>query len=120
MSKKLSAFSRYVSHVRRSSKHVQQIHAVTFAGGVTLLLASAILYFDYGFWQERYDSKEMVIEKKIESDSLSPTQMFSQFINEVGGKMSSLQSGGNALLEGRETYSQKEEFLLEGTSTKSQ
>lgn len=120
MAKKHSIFSRYVSHVRRSSKHIQQIHALFFAGGVTVLLASAILYFDYGFWHERYDSKEVVVEKKIEDGSKSPTEMFSQFIDEVGSKMNTVKSGGNALLEGKASYSQREEFLLGATTTEGQ
>jgi hypothetical protein len=116
MSKKHSIFSRYVSHIRRSSKHIQQIHALFFAGGVTVLLASAILYFEYGFWRERYHSNEVTIEQKIEDGSKSPAEMFSQFISEVGSKMDTVKSGGNALLEGRESYSQREEFLF-GTTT---
>ncbi len=120
MSKKLSVVSRYVSHIRRSSKHVQQIHAVAFSGGITMLLAWGILYFDYGFWHERYDVNKVTAEAKIEDTSKSPTEMFSQFIKEAGSKVTILKSGGNALLEGKETYSQKEEFLLGATTTEGQ
>ncbi len=120
MSKKHSFVSRYVSHVRRSSKHVQQIHAVAFSGGITMLLAWGILYFDYGFWHERYDSKRVAVEEKIEETSKSPVEVFSQFVTEVGNKIDVLKSGGNALLEGKETYSQKDEFLLGSTTTEGQ
>lgn len=87
-----------------------------FAGGITVLLAFFILYFDYGFWRERYNSNEVIIKEKIEDGSKSPTEMFSQFISEVGSKIDTAKSGGNALLEGRDSYSKREEFLF-GTTT---
>jgi hypothetical protein len=44
--------------------------------------------------------------------------MFSRFFDEAKEKAGTIKSGGDALLEGRQSYSKKEEFLS-GTSTKS-
>jgi hypothetical protein len=116
MSKKRSFFSRYVQHVRSSSIHVQQIHAVIFAGGLTVALAVTVLYFEYGFWREKYDSKEVVIKQNIEVKSVSPVGMFSTLIKDAGSQISAIKEGGGSFLEGKEVYSKKEEFL-KGTTT---
>ncbi len=36
--------------LRKQPAHMRHIYALTFAGVVTMCIASAILYFDYGFW----------------------------------------------------------------------
>lgn len=104
--------------MRNSPKHIQQLHALVFSASVTVFLAVCILYFDYGFWHERYQkNEEVTTEQKIEEKSLSPTSLFSDFFKEAGEKLDTVKEGGSALLEGKESYSNKEEFLS-GTSTK--
>ncbi|MBP6888698.1 MAG: hypothetical protein KBC21_03260 [Candidatus Pacebacteria bacterium] len=119
MKKKHTLFSRYTEHIRAAPKHMQQLHAFLFSGSVTLLLTFGILYFDYGFWHESYSrTTDAVVVAKIKNESESPVQMFSRFFDEAKEKAGTIKSGGDALLEGRQSYSKKEEFLS-GTSTKS-
>lgn len=117
MSKKQSIFSRYLRYMREAPKHIQQLHALFFSASVTIFFAACILYFDYGFWHERYQkSEEITVEQKIEATSLSPTDLFSGFFREAGEKLDTVKKGGSALLEGKESYSKREEYLS-STST---
>ena len=96
---------------------MQQVHALVFSGTITIGLAAGILYFDYGFWHDRYDrNAEAVFEAKVEETSLSPAEMFAQLLEESQAKIEVVKNGGNALLEAKETYSKREEFLS-ATST---
>jgi hypothetical protein len=117
MSKKHTVFHRYLGHIQKAPEHLQQFHALVFSGLVTAVLAAAILYFDYGFWHERYTKDDTLIVENIEQKSDSPVTMFSSLYNEAKEKLLSVKSGGGALLEGKKSYSNKEEFLL-STSTK--
>jgi hypothetical protein len=117
MLKKHSIFYRYISHMRRSSKHIQQVHAITFSGAVTVFLAVGILYFDYGFWHDRYISSTVVQEKEnIAAKSESPVKVFSNFIEEAKGRLDTIKLDRGTLLEGKKSYSNKEEFLAATTT----
>jgi hypothetical protein len=93
----------YLRHVRRQSKHVQHLHAVVFAGLITALITSVILYTDYGFWHETYKADSLVAEEasfKAETESRS----FGEFLREAKARFGSIGTAGANLLEGKETY----------------
>jgi hypothetical protein len=87
---------------------MQRVHAVAFAAIVTGLIATFVLYTDYGFWHEKYSrtqednatSTPMVVE--------SPSEAFSHFFSEARTRFSnvgaSVSSSSKGLLEGKETY----------------
>ncbi len=119
MSKKYSFLHRYLSHVRKAPEQLQEVHAVLFSIAVTALLGAAVLYFDYGFWHERYTKSDDETLHKIEEKSDSPITMFSSLFDEAKDKLQTIQSGGGSILEGKKSYSKKEEFLR-ATSTESE
>lgn len=124
MSHRLPFYIRYLHYLRRSSKHIQSIHAFFFAGSITLLLALGILYFEYDFWRtttytkaDLEDISRLEIKKSIEEKSESPITSFSLFVEEIGEKIHIVRGGGGALFEAKESYSKKEEFLQSSSST---
>ncbi len=93
----------YIRYVRRQNKHLQHMHAFVFAGTITGLLATFIMYTDYGFWHERYDSDEVIAAKKeAEVKLASPGATFTDFFSEAKVRLSAI--GTSNLLEGKETY----------------
>ncbi len=54
------SFKAYVRYLRKQKEHVQHVHAIIFAGAITLLLAVAILYIQYGYWHGSYERAEVV------------------------------------------------------------
>ncbi len=86
---------------------MQHVYAVFFSGAVTLFLGAFILYFDYGFWRDKYSAQDsIVVEKQQEKDveTISPGQMMDGFLKEVGVRMQALKSTKDTLLEGKELY----------------
>jgi hypothetical protein len=60
---------------------IQRIHATFFAGGLTILIGSAILYTQYGFWHDTYVRKEVIEEqtvKQIETPFQTLTRLLSE------------------------------------------
>lgn len=113
--KKYTSLKLYIAFLRRQPKHMQHVYAFIFAGSVTALIASIILYVDYGFWHERYVRKdEIIIASSTEIISKptpipeSPIEMLSRFIGEAKVQFDSISSGGQELLKGKEIYSNTE------------
>lgn len=90
----------YIRYMRRQSKHVQNVHAVVFAGTITGLIAAVIMYTDYGFWHERYVSDDLVVAQKNQIES--PGEALSSFFSEAQSRFSSIQFSG--MFSGKETY----------------
>jgi ABC-type lipoprotein release transport system permease subunit len=100
----------WVSHARRQSRHVQHIYAFVFAGGITALLGVAILYFDYGFWQEKKEAQlDTVKNVDVSSELSSPGEMLTNFFYEAKEKWDGIKASSKTLLESTETYSKTDD-----------
>ena len=88
---------------------MQHIYAVIFAGAITALLASVILYVDYGFWHERYVRSEETQITKDKQSSQSPFEMMSIFLSTAKKELDTLGTSGADLLEGKEVYIRSQE-----------
>lgn len=90
---------------------MQHVYAATFAGAITALAAATILYFDYGFWHERYSRNE-VVEVQTVNDPLvtvqSPGEMIGGFFKEASQKLKAINTSSSSILEGKETYKREE------------
>lgn len=109
--KKYTSLKLYLAFLRRQPTHMQHVYAIIFAGSITLLIASIILYVDYGFWHERYVRKDdIVIASSTETIARptpipeSPLEMFSRFMDEAKVQFNAIGTGGQELLKGKETY----------------
>ena len=99
-------FRHYFVVLKRQPLHMQHIYAAIFAGSITFLLAITILYFDYGFWHERYRRDE-VLETDTASQQVavqSPGDMIGGFLKEAGEKLKTIDISGSNLLEGKDVY----------------
>ncbi len=97
--------------MRKQPKHIQHVYAGFLSGGVTLILAISILYFDYGFWRTRYVRVEDTPASKKQQQGIttqSPLDMMSSFLSEARNQLSSIGSSGSGLLEGKEVYTKDE------------
>lgn len=82
------------------------------------MIAIGILYIDYGFWHERYDKDEVLLEQKeVQITSKSPFDMMSLFFDDARDKLSDLESSGATLLEGKEVYIRGNEEAVTSSST---
>ena len=96
----------YVRFLRRSHVHLQHVHAFVFAFAITIALASLILYYGYGFWHQKYDKEQVLVEQKIQNEKIeSPTDMFSSFVKEAKDRVSNIQTMSSDLFKSKEVYS---------------
>ena len=108
--KKYTSLKLYIEFLRRQPSHMKQIYSAIIAGGITALIASVILYVDYGFWHERYVRDEINIASSTESITTlpqapeSPLHMFSRFIDEAKIQLGNINSSRQELLKGKEVY----------------
>ncbi len=94
---------------------MQHVYAATFAGSVTLLIAVAILYFDYGLWHEKYRRTDDVVttskQEQVQDDSLitvqSPGEMIGTFIKEATVKIKAIDTSGANVLKGKDVYTKE-------------
>lgn len=108
---RMLSIHHYIAVLRRQPVHVQHVYAALFAGLITVILASYILYVDYGFWHEKYSRNEealLVVEaapEKVSSESvLSPGEMIQGFFKEASDKFKAVGTSESAFLEGKDTY----------------
>jgi hypothetical protein len=110
---KYFSIHHYISVLRKAPVHMQHMYAVIFAGSVTVLLAMAILYFDYGFWHERYNRSdasetEEVIQTKPQMPIESPGEMIGNFFGEVSNKIKTIGASSTDILDGKDSYIREE------------
>ena len=102
-SKKYLSTKHLLAVLRRQPAHMRHVYAIIFAGAVTVFLASGILYFDYGFWRERYnrtDVAEVTDTKTAPVHTESPSEMMSSFFKEAANKTKDLHASGTTFLGG--------------------
>ena len=46
--KRYTSLTHYIEFLKKQSRHAQHVYGVIFAGTITALVASVILYEDYG------------------------------------------------------------------------
>lgn len=93
--------------LRQQPTHMRHIYALTFAGVVTVCIASAILYFDYGFWRERYTRTDVLGGTTLADTPLqteSPSEMMSSFFREASSKIKGMHASSSNFLDGKEEY----------------
>lgn len=72
-----------------------------------MCIASAILYFDYGFWRERYARTDVVEGATLADTPLqteSPGEMMSSFFREASSKIKGIHASSSNFLGGKEEY----------------
>lgn len=92
---------------------MQHVFALAVSGAVTTLLGIGILYFDYGFWRERYSRSETAtinttISKKEEVTTVSPGQMLGGLFKEASVRIEAIKNDKIISLDGKEIYSKEE------------
>ena len=118
--KKIISPHHWIAVVRRQPKYVQRAYATIFAGVITSFFAFFILYTDYGFWNERYDSGSVVVvgdtissssESNNKTDNTegptpeSPKEVFSGFVKEAYNQFKIIGSSSTDFFKGKEIYS---------------
>jgi hypothetical protein len=90
--KRYTSLANYIAFLRRQSKHMQHVYALTIAGVITAGIASVILYVDYGFWHEQYKREDTlsIVEDKSVEVSESPSEMMSKFFQEAKVQIQSI------------------------------
>lgn len=81
------------------------MHAAFFAGSITVILASLILYYDYGFWHEQYSRGDFG-DTSASSTVITETPMesFGRFLGEAKARLGGIKDGAGAFLESKEVY----------------
>jgi uncharacterized membrane protein YraQ (UPF0718 family) len=117
---RMLSIHHYIAVLRRQPVHMQHVYAAVFAGLVTVILASYILYMDYGFWHEKYNRNDEallvteVAPVTVDSEEvLSPGEMIQGFFKEASDKFKTVGTSNPAFLEGKDTYT-KESVSSEG------
>lgn len=84
----------YIHFLRRQHVHIQHIHALVFAGVITSILAFLVLYFEYGFFHEKYSKQQVVFDEKIKEKANekieSPTEMIFNLFKEGKERFSNI------------------------------
>jgi hypothetical protein len=115
--KKYISVKHWLAFLRRQPKHMQHVYAVVFSAVITSLLASVILYYDYGFWHERYSRSDSLITQ-VKSDEIkntqSPGELMGGFLKEAKEKVGSINTNPSSLLQTKEVYTK------DATSTESE
>lgn len=91
---------------------MQHVYAITFAAIITTIIASGILYVDYGFWHERYSRGDEVLVSELKNREAevteSPSQMISSFFSEAKEQLGTINTTGRAVFDGKEVYRKEE------------
>lgn len=97
---------RYFHFLQKQPHYVQKIHAGFFAGVITLFLAFIWLYYEYGFWNEKYNRTEETVKAQQEQKYLntSPFDMLSNIYNEGILRAKQINISPSSLLESSTTY----------------
>ena len=93
---------------------MRHVYAGLFSGAITLLLAAIILYFDYGFWHERYSRQEAIATENLTTNEdqitvQSPTEMMGSFFQEASEKFHAITDATSSIFGGEDTYVREEE-----------
>jgi len=107
--KKYFSLRHWLAFLRRQPSHMQHMYAVAFSATITAMIGAGILYFDYGFWHERYSRSETVATTTIKNvavqdETVSPGEMMGDFFKEASVRIQSLKDQKVDLLEGKEVY----------------
>lgn len=121
--KKYFSLKHWLAFLRRQPNHMQHMYALLFSGVVTAILGAAILYFDYGFWHERYSRSEVMVtntEVKAapEVTTISPGEMLGSFFKEATIRVQAIKE--TTILEGKEIYLKEATTTAATTTTSSQ
>lgn len=104
----------YIVFLKRQPEHMRHIYAILFSGIITLFLGAIILYFDYGFWHERYSRQEAIETENLTTNEdqitvQSPTEMMGSFFQEASEKFHAITDATSSIFGGEETYVKEEE-----------
>jgi hypothetical protein len=105
--KKYFDVKHWLAFLRRQPKHMQHVYAVVFSAVITSLLASIILYYDYGFWHERYSRDDGLVVQKPQGEVVktqSPGELLGGFLQEAKEKMNSIHNETSNVLQNKEVY----------------
>ncbi len=101
----------YLSVMRRQPAHMRHVYAAVISGTITMFIAAIILYFDYGFWHEKYlraEAVETIDEMKDTGTSSvtvqSPSEMVGAFFREASEKIKVINLDRPSFLDGKDVY----------------
>jgi hypothetical protein len=100
-------FGHYIKYMRRQSKHVQHLHAIAFAGLITIAIACVLMYTEYGFWHETYRADTLIADETGTTTAEPPNASLPNFFREAAARFHSIGSSSANLLEGKETYTKQ-------------
>lgn len=96
----------YIKYMRRQGKHIQRMHAFIFAGTITFSIAAVVLYYDYGFWHDRYSRNEgSLTVTSTTTMHETPSEALSRFFGEAKNQFTTIKKPSVSIFEGKETYS---------------
>jgi hypothetical protein len=81
------SWAGYVRYLRKQSVHVQHMHGLVFAGVITGVLVSFVLYTQYGFFHEQYTREETPLVAATSTIPQSPTGVLESFIMEGSARL---------------------------------
>ena len=85
---------------------MQHVYAVVFSAILTSITASLVLYYDYGFWHEKYTRTEDThqVSNSQNVTVQSPGQMLGSFFQEANARFKSINTSTSSMLNGKEVY----------------
>ena len=98
------SFKSYIRYLRKQHVHVQRVHATIFAGVVCLLVGSAILYAEYGYWHTTYIRQEEIAQEDSTVLTESPLATLSRLLKEGKERFLGVTSTLKPVLENQGTF----------------
>ena len=106
--KRYTSLTHYIEFLKKQSRHAQHVYGVIFAGTITALVASVILYEDYGFWHEKYRSGDALVinesQTGVREQPESPKEMLARFFEETKEQFGKINTPSKDLFNGKEVY----------------
>ena len=117
--KKYFSIHHYIAVLKRQPVHIQHLYAFLFAGSVTFILAVTILYFDYGYWRDRYERSNDILVgdtgtqdvsspvKQPKKEGYSPFEMLHSFVGEAQQQFNKIGTTEANFLKNKDTYTRE-------------
>lgn len=98
---------RYFRYLQRQPHYVHKIYAGFFAGIITLAIAGIWLYYQYGFWNDKYviDNGNDIDKIEVQNNiSESPLNVLKNIYNESIIRYKFINISPKSFLESSTTY----------------
>jgi hypothetical protein len=97
---------RYFRFLQRQPHYVQKFHAGFFALLITLAIAFTYLYYNYGFWNDKYNFTDQTQTQQENSDQIteSPFDVLKNIYKEAMSRAGMINFSPKDLLTSTTTY----------------